>query len=45
MFQSEAVQRYDEIDAGNARLRTLLLESTGKGAWRLVDACFSSLPA
>lgn len=36
LFQSNAVQRYEEIDSGNARLRLLLNESVNHGYWKLL---------
>jgi len=36
LFRTDAVQRYDAVDAGNARLRALLGESVERGGWRLL---------
>ena len=36
LIPRDAVQRYEEIDAGNARLRALLAESPGPDGWRLL---------
>lgn len=34
LFQSEAVQRYEAVDANNARLRALLADSVDRGGWK-----------
>lgn len=36
LFRSDAVQRYEPIDAGNARLRSLLADSVDRGGWKLL---------
>jgi len=36
LFRSDAVRRYEAVDAGNARLRALLFESIERGGWKLL---------
>lgn len=36
IFKSDAVRQYEPVDAGNAKLRSLLAESIDRGGWKLL---------
>jgi len=36
LFRTEAIERYEHVDPGNARLRPLLRDSVERGGWRLL---------